>query len=389
MRFLAVLSVAVLLHGCAWLNNNTNINGALPIVPSFDSAARVDLPAALTGLDLRGTDGSKAVPKPAAQSEPEKLLSSCAGSGKQNNSANQDTPENQNDRRCLVAALYYFHTVNKSDDQRKFARNRIQEQLIGASALACSQFKQHLNSFQAHGNFVLGSIATLLAGAGAITTHEQTARTLAGASAITSGVRAEFNGDYFYQNAATVITKAIDNQRNDYIRNLREVKQKQAYADYSVEAAIADAYTLNDICSLVKGFEGANVALNIVENPGLKFISKSLADANAKPTTGGIFLQLGAPPGVPLNVTAQPTGTPGEIAVSFDPPASAGDGGIVAFRVMAVPSAGTDSDAASPLKTRHVLRGLMSGTSYTFTVVAAGTTGNSPPSEPSAPVAAK
>lgn len=387
MKLLAVVLVGLSLSGCAWFNNNTNINGALPIVPSFDSAARVDLPSALIGFDLQSINPSDLI-----TSEPNKkilksLQATCANSGRNHDSADQGTTENQDDRRCMVTALQYFHALNRDENERKAARNRVQEQLIGASNLACSQFKQHLNSFQADGNFVLGSLATLLAGAGAITTHEKTARTLAGASAITGGIRAEFNGDYFYQNAATVVTKAIDNLRSDYIRTLRETRQKQTYSDYSVEAAIADAYALNDLCSLVKGFEGANIALNLAENPGLKFISKSLADANARATDGGILLRLGTPPSAPLKVKAVATGTAGEVAVSFDPPATLGDSGIVAFNVASIPAGGNDSDAKS-LKNVHVFKGLKSGI-YTFTVSASNTTGAGPASDPSEPVAVK
>ena len=61
--------------------------------------------------------------------------------------------------------------------------------------------------------FGLGSIATALAGAGAIVTGATAARSLAGAAGITEGIRAEFQQAFFSNLATHIIVPCIENRR--------------------------------------------------------------------------------------------------------------------------------------------------------------------------------
>ena len=235
-------------------------------------------------------------------------------------------------------------------------RNIIQERLIMASNSACREFTQHLNTFQASSNFILGAAAVGTGAAGAIVTAATAARALAGTTGALAGSRAELNADIFENKFVPVITRSIDDRRRTFLSALRgyevvsgmrplpesEVKlgstpqaspsatatpaaalkfasdpipsatptpgeasgaslpdwksncmgsssnavagQNEMNAEYQLppngyqclplqryplEAAIADAIYYNDLCSLDKGLENIQVALDIAKHPGL------------------------------------------------------------------------------------------------------------------------
>ena len=229
-------------------------------------------------------------------------------------------------------------------------RNIIQERLIMASNSACREFTQHLNTFQASSNFILGAAAVGTGAAGAIVTAATAARALAGTTGALAGSRAELNADVFENKFVPVITRSIDDRRRTFLSALRgyevpsgmrplpETENKlgsavqpsatgspsppgtpshagdpstaqtsnsslpdwQRYCPqaasnvvagqnemnaeyqlppngyqclplqrYPLEAAIADAIYYNDLCSLDKGLENIQVALDIAKHPGL------------------------------------------------------------------------------------------------------------------------
>ena len=202
--------------------------------------------------------------------------------------------KNQKDRLELAQAFENFHTrIEKlTDSQKILARNQIQSRLIGASEMACTEFQRNLNGLQSTGNFTLGTISTVLAGAGAIVTQVNTARLLSGSSAIFSGVRSEFNADYFLKQTAAVITKAIDTWRRETKENLLKAQHSE-YKDYTVEAAIADAIAYNDGCSLIAGLQRVSDAVAVEDDPGLKRMSKLLnSGGKIKTNSDGLILTV-------------------------------------------------------------------------------------------------
>jgi hypothetical protein len=246
---------------------------------------------------------------------------------------------------------------NKTPDSNGWIiRNIIQERLIMASNSACREFTQHLNTFQASSNFILGAAAVGTGAAGAIVTAAAAARALAGTTGALAGSRAELNADVFENKFVPVITRSIDDRRRTFLSALRgyevasgmrplpesEVKrgstpqpspsatatpaaalklasdpipsvtptpgessgaslpdwksycagsssnavagQNEMNAEYQLppngyqclplqryplEAAIADAIYYNDLCSLDKGLENIQVALDMAKHPGL------------------------------------------------------------------------------------------------------------------------
>ena len=88
----------------------------------------------------------------------------------------------------------------------------------------------------------------------------------------------------------------------------------------------------------------------------------------------------GTVPGAPGNIQAAAGN--GQATISFDPPSSSGGAVISSYIVTASPGGITASGIGSPI----TFTGLANGTSYTFTVVAVNSFGQSPSSSESAPV---
>ena len=145
--------------------------------------------------------------------------------------------------------------------------------------MQCSDFVQHLNSFQAGTSLITGIISTGLAGAGAIVTSVNTARALAESAAIVGGARAEFNADIFYEKAVAVIVKAIDQHRKTQREDM-DLKWDTSIAQYPVENAIADAFAYNNTCGLVEGLSALDKDVTLANEPGLDALNKGLLKAN-------------------------------------------------------------------------------------------------------------
>lgn len=161
----------------------------------------------------------------------------------------------------------------------KEARNRIQDRLIMASNVLCEDYKVSLKRKQAGFNFGFGTAATLFGAAGALVPYAETAKILSGAAAATTGIRAEYNEDFYANITAHVITKAINLRRGDILDGLRDAR-KTPLAEYSMEAAIGDAVTYHGACTLISGLEVADKAVSALGHKvGLDTTLKILSSA--------------------------------------------------------------------------------------------------------------
>ena len=109
-------------------------------------------------------------------------------------------------------------------------------------------------------SFSLGSLTTLLAGAGAVISHEQTAKELAALAGVSSGTRAEFNSSYFQNITVDVVGKGIDSARSQTLSDIK-TKTHSSFIDYTVEEAISDAIQYHAICNVISGLQEASRAL--------------------------------------------------------------------------------------------------------------------------------
>lgn len=169
----------------------------------------------------------------------------------------------------------YEDMKDKNTTERRLARSRIQERLLSASTQRCEAFKKKLQRFEGDVNFFLGSVTTALAGAGAIVTTERGARILAGLAGITSGVRAEFNSDYFKNLSIEVITKGINSRRQRQLDAMHE-RRCQPLHDYTILAAVRDALEYHGSCSIISGLEEASDSITQIQDPGLIRLESTL-----------------------------------------------------------------------------------------------------------------
>ena len=180
------------------------------------------------------------------------------------------------------AFLYFARTYNEAPVAQAAARrNSIQERILAASEQRCGRYKRFLKQYEGESNFLLGGLATALAGAGALVSPVTAARALSGSAGVTSGVNAEFNDKLFAKLSVQVLTKAIDSRRKtiyDDIIKKRALKPnatqdatgKDTLAEYPVEAAVKDALTYHAACNLIVGLEEAAASIERQQNVGLK-----------------------------------------------------------------------------------------------------------------------
>ncbi|MCH9053272.1 MAG: hypothetical protein IIA72_19805 [Proteobacteria bacterium] len=186
-----------------------------------------------------------------------------------------ETDESDVKRKNLEKALKEFNKKieeETTDDGKKWLRNRVQERILAASNQACAEFKRELKALDARVNFILGSLTTAVAGAGAIFSGG-TSQALSGIASIFSGVRAEFNEDYFKMLTIQVITDGLGKRRHEIYTKIL-VNRKNGLTEYPVERAIADAILYHDNCSLVAGLEQAALSIERAANPGINELKK-------------------------------------------------------------------------------------------------------------------
>lgn len=128
-------------------------------------------------------------------------------------------------------------------------RNLIQDRMKVSADQLCDDYKANIMRKQARANFWLGTTSLFLGSAGALAKGVDAARALAGGAAFSTGVRSEYNQDFFLDQTVAVIAKAID-QRQREIYGAAQSRRVQPLADYSVIQAIDDISRYHAACSL-------------------------------------------------------------------------------------------------------------------------------------------
>jgi hypothetical protein len=288
-RLLTIVIAGLLVSGCA-SRNLLRVDGSGPAVENPEIVEAVNLTVALNpagvppNAQLAVCLTPNVLPAECKSSTwhddlaPANLLS-LVGLGEAH-SANSKDDVLARERMKLEAALAAFYDPrNDAFGSPADRRDRLQQRLIFASDANCATFAQTIYGTQASSNFIFGGLATSLAGAGAITTNEQTARLLSGLSGIASGLRTEANEDFFRKQWMEAVVKAIDTSRGK-MRVDMTTRKDQSISAYPVEAAIADAIRYNGECSLVAGMKEVNAAVTIADDPaGMKAFRNTFRQA--------------------------------------------------------------------------------------------------------------
>lgn len=144
-------------------------------------------------------------------------------------------------------------------------RNAVQDRLIAASDQRCNVYLAYLQRHHAATSFTLGSLTTLLGGAGAVVSGVNTARALSGGASVISGTRAEYEQSYFLNSTTNMIAAGIRTRRaeiRDALDATRADTAKGAIGRYTVERAVADAMRYHGACSLIAGLEQTQITVN-------------------------------------------------------------------------------------------------------------------------------
>lgn len=180
------------------------------------------------------------------------------------------------DDKMNCAERAFDQAARNDPNAGKLARNALQERMLAASTQRCNVFKANLQRTFSRTNFGLGALSTLTGTIGALVSG-QAAGNWSGASAVFSGIRAEYNQDYMANLAAYVISDGIDQKQREAYREIQTKGQEKGYASYPVQAAIKDALYYHGLCSVMTGFLVAQASIREVANPGLDTSLKTLA----------------------------------------------------------------------------------------------------------------
>jgi hypothetical protein len=167
-------------------------------------------------------------------------------------------------------------------------RNRIQDRVILASNALCEEYKTVLKRKQSHVNFYSGAAAVVFGAAGGVIGGARAAKNLSSLSAISSGVGAEYNEDFYSSLTAHLVANGIDKRRDGILEAIQEARKK-GIEEYTLEGAIADAITYHGACSLIGGLGQIDGALNKIKgNIGLDALTANpfYKEAHKKDVTG-------------------------------------------------------------------------------------------------------
>jgi len=168
-----------------------------------------------------------------------------------------------------------------ADADTKAKRNRYVGLLIAASNQRCSAYKEILSETDREGNFLFGALSTILGGLGAIFTPAATARSLAGAAGISSGLRSDFNSSFFYEKTIALLVKSIDDQRTKALAEIRTRMNDESVDKWPFPMALGEVQLFHDLCSLSGAFAGISDAVNRAPPESLETQLTRQALANA------------------------------------------------------------------------------------------------------------
>lgn len=161
-----------------------------------------------------------------------------------------------------------FRKANQESVYGKAHRAQIQDRLIAASNQRCNLYSTYLKRVSTHTNGIFGTLTTLLGGAGAIVTGENSARLLSGLAGISSGTKAELNQAIFESIATSIIIPGIQKSRSDILKDILKNRAKPI-EEYTIEGAIAEAIVYHGACSMDTGIAYAQKSIQSYDDIGI------------------------------------------------------------------------------------------------------------------------
>jgi hypothetical protein len=159
-------------------------------------------------------------------------------------------------------------------------RNLVQNRLMVAAERRCGRYVQYLRTDSSNMNFRFATTSGVLSTLGALLGHADTAKAFSGLSAMTSGVRAEYNNEYYSNLAISVIVRGIAEKRRMLQEDIETKQRSRGYADYDIAAAVRDAVEFDAACNVVNGLETANEAVQRLNEPGRDAMNRALLKQN-------------------------------------------------------------------------------------------------------------
>jgi hypothetical protein len=110
---------------------------------------------------------------------------------------------------------------------------------------------------------------------GALAPIAQDAARLSGFGALSSGLQANYNNEYYSNLSLAVIVRGIESRRSQ-LRDKLQAKHGQAYDSFDIAAAVGEAVRYDASCSLINGLEQADEALQRLDNPSMDAVNRVL-----------------------------------------------------------------------------------------------------------------
>ena len=175
------------------------------------------------------------------------------------------------DDRIKALSLAFLNANNTSPPEKaKARRNQILNHLIAASNQRCNLYMTYLKRINTYTNGIFGTLTTVLGGAGAIVTGENTARLLSGLAGISSGTRAELSQAIFESVATSVIVPGITKSREEFLKAVKLESSKEEITSHPIEWAVAMGIAYHGLCSMDTGIAYAQKSMQSYDDIGVK-----------------------------------------------------------------------------------------------------------------------
>jgi hypothetical protein len=195
-------------------------------------------------------------------------------------------------------------------NEMREARNEVQGALFQLSDNRCNAFELRLRQLSSSWTFSLGSLATVVGGAGAIVSGDA-ARALSGASGALSGVNAEYQKDIMSSLTSSVIIPGIAKQRAGVRQEIAN-RRCMGIVSYPLSIAIADAIRYHSACSTDVGVAAAANSISQIHTQSLADVQQAVLAVQALSNTlnGSAGGKSASTAGTPKNASGSAQATP-------------------------------------------------------------------------------